>query len=152
MFRIEEFVKALPNIGITVSHDIANVIFCSLYLYTKEYPHDRVDSCSFIITHIDNELTVSRGALTRTIDVTDKETINVVKEFMLLNFFNLIAKKMGRELVVEKTLPLIKYVDGMIFYNTMPIENMPNYYVMQDVMSNKFYIHCKDVVDFKFFD
>lgn len=155
MFCFEEFVEALPNIGITVSRDTmrrATVIFCSLYLYTKEYPHDRVESCSFIITYIDNELTVSRGALTRTIDVADKETIDVVKEFINIKFFDLIAQKMGRENVVEKTLPLITHVDGMLFYNTMLIENMPNHYVMQDVMTNKYYTHYKDVVDFKIFD
>lgn len=156
MFCIKEFARALPNIGVTVSQDNtmrkASVLFCSLYLYTKEYPHDRVESCSFIITLVDNELTVSRGALARTIDVTDKETIDVVKEFMFIKFFDLIAQKMGRENVVVKTLPLITHVGGMLFYNTIPIENMPNHYIMQDVMSNKFYTHSKDVVDFNFFD
>lgn len=156
MFCIQEFAKALPNVGVTISQDNtmrkASVLFCSLYLYTKEYPYDRVESCSFIITLVDNELTVSRGALARTIDTTGKKTIDVVIEFILLKFFNLVAELMGRELVVEKTLPLITHVDGMLFYNTMLIENMPNHYVMQDVMTNKYYTHYKDVVDFKFFD
>lgn len=156
MFCIQEFAKALPNIGVTISQDNtmrkASVVFCSLYLYTKENPHDRVESCSFIITHVDNELTVARGALARTITTTDKDTIDVVKEFMLLKFFDLIAEKMGRELVAEKTLPLITHVNGMIFYNTRLIENMPNHYIMQDVMTNKYYSHFKDVVDFKIFD
>lgn len=100
----------------------ASVLFCSLYLYTKETPYDRVESCSFIITYIDNDLTVSRVSLVHTINTTGKDTIDVVKEFMLLKFFNLIAEKMGRELVVEKTLPLITHVDGVIFYNTRLIE------------------------------
>ena len=156
MFCIEEFARALPNIGVKVSQDNtmrkASVLFCSLYLYTKEYPYDRVESCSFIITLVDNELTVSRGALARTIDTTGKKTIDVVIEFMFLKFFDYIAEKMGRELVIEKTLPLITHVDGMLFYNTIPIENMPNHYIMQDVMSSKFYTHSNDVVDFKFFD
>lgn len=156
MFCIQEFAKALPNVGVTICQDNtmrkASVLFCSLYLYTKEYPYDRVESCSFIITLVDGELTVSRGALTRTIDVTDKETIDVVKEFMFLKFFDHIAEKMGRELVVDKTLPLITHVNGTLFYNTQPIENMPDRYVMQDVMTNNYHIHYKDVVDFKFFE
>ncbi len=101
MFCIQEFAKALPNIGVTISQDNAmrkaSVLFCSLYLYTKETPYDRVESCSFIITYIDNELTISRGALARTINTTGKETIDVVIEFILLKFFNLVAELMGRD-------------------------------------------------------
>lgn len=156
MFCIQEFTKALPNVGVTISQDNAmrkaSFLFCSLYLYTKETPHDRVESCSFTITYIDNELTISRGSLARVINTNGKNTVEVIKEFMLLKFFNLIAETMGRMIVVEKTLPLITHVNGMLFYNTRLVENMPNHYVMQDVMSNKFYIYEKELVEFKIFD